>query len=95
MNEDQADAIVYGKIMSVTDQAHTYDANEQVESYRVYISVQVEVKDVKQTANMWKESWRQWGEYSIDPSEDARQMGIEAALKKIAEDVLTKTVSGW
>ena len=59
VSEDQADAIVYGKIISVSDQAHTYDANEQVESYRVYVSVQVEVKDVKQSTSMWNENWRQ------------------------------------
>ena len=95
VNESQADAIVYGTIVSISDQAHTYDQNEQVESYRVWISVQVEVKDVKNATNMWKETWRQWGEYTIDPTSDARLMGIEDALKKIAEDVLTKTVSGW
>jgi len=95
VNEAQADAIVYGTIVRISDQAHTYDQNEQVESYRVWISVQVEVKDVKNATNMWKETWRQWGEYTLDPTSDARLMGIEDALKKIAEDVLTKTVSGW
>jgi hypothetical protein len=95
VNEAQADAIVYGTIVRISDQAHTYDQNEQVESYRVWISVQVEVKDVKNATNMWKETWRQWGEYTLDPAEDERLKGIEDALKKIAEDVLTKTVSGW
>lgn len=93
--ETQADAIVYGKIVSISDQASTYDENEQVESYRVYITIDVEVKDVKQAKNMWKERWRQWGEYTIDPTTDARQEGIEVAIKKIAEDILNKTVSGW
>ena len=93
--EAQADAIIYGKIVSISDQASTYDANEQVESYRVYITVNVEVKDVKLAKNMWKEPLRQWGEYSIDPTTDARQAGIEIAIKKIAEDILNKTVSGW
>ena len=93
--EAQADAIVYGKIVSISDQASTYDENEQVETYRVYISINVEVKDIKQAKTMWKEPIRQWGEYSIDPTTDARQAGIEVAIKKIAEDILNKTVSGW
>lgn len=93
--ENQADAIVYGKIISVSDQAYNYNQNEQVNSYRVYITVEVEVKDVKNAKPLWKERWRQWGEYVLDPTTDARQEGIDNALKKIAEDVLNKTVSGW
>lgn len=95
VDEGSADAVVYGKILSVTDQASTYDVNEQVESYRVYIEVEVVVKDVKKATNMWQERWKQWGEYVLDPTTDARQEGIEVAIKKIAEDVLNKTVSGW
>jgi len=94
-NESMANAIVYGKIISVTDQAYDYNADEQVQSYRVNVTVEVEVRDVKKAAPMWKEQWRQWGEYVIDPGTDARQEGIQAAIKKIAEDVLNKTVSGW
>ena len=90
-----ADLVVYGKIMSILDQAYTYDENEQVESYRVFITVEIEVNDVKKVIVMWKERLRQWGEYSIDPALDARQDGIQLALKKIAEDILNKTVSGW
>ncbi len=92
---NSADLIVYGKIITISDQAYTYDENEQVESYRVYITVDIEVKDVKKVTNMWKERLRQWGEYSIDPAVDARQDGIQIALDKIAEDILNKTVSGW
>ncbi len=92
---NSADLVVYGKIVTIFDQAYTYDENEQVESYRVYITVEIEVKDVKKVTNMWKERLRQWGEYSIDPAVDARQDGIQIALDKIAEDILNKTVSGW
>ncbi len=94
-NESVANAIVYGKIISITDQAYTYDENEQVQSHRVTITVAVEVRDIQKGAPLWQEQWRQWGEYVIDPSTDARQEGIKAAVKKIAEDVLNKTVSGW
>ncbi len=94
-SEDKADAIVYGKILSVQDRADTYNEQEEVQAYRVYITVEVEVRDVKYNKPLWKERWSQWGLYSLNEGLDARQTGIEEAIQKLAEDILNKTISNW
>ncbi len=95
VNEDLADAIVYGKILSVDDRADTYTEQEEVQSYRVYITVEVEVRDVKRGTPLWKERWSQWGLYSLTDGVDAREQAIDEAIQKLAEDILNKTVSNW
>ena len=94
-NEAEADAVVTGKIISLTDLADTFSADENVESYRVYITVEFAVLDRKNNTNLWKESWSQWGLYKLSDGNEARQEGIKIAIEKIAEDILNKTVSGW
>lgn len=92
--EGDADAVVVGTIISVVDRADTFNEQEQVESHRVFITVEVTVQDRKKSNNLWQERWSQWGLYTLGGS-DGRQAGIQAAIDKIAEDVLNKTVSGW
>ncbi|HHM24086.1 MAG TPA: hypothetical protein ENJ23_03505 [Bacteroidetes bacterium] len=94
-SEDAADAIVYGKIISVDDRADTYTEQEEVQAYRVYITVEVEVRDVKMGKPLWKERWSQWGLYSLADGLEARQQGIDEAIQKLAEDILNKTISNW
>lgn len=94
-NETEADAVIVGKIVSLEDRADTFNREEEVESHRVFITVEVEVQDRKKQSNLWKERWSQWGIYSLSDGPDARQDGIQLAVEKIAEDVLNKTVSGW
>jgi hypothetical protein len=93
-NEAGADAIVIGTIISLEDRADTYTSQEQVESYRVYVTVEFEVQDRKKNSSLWKEKWSQWGLYKLSDG-PTREEGIETAVGKIAEDILNKTVSGW
>ncbi|RKY85526.1 hypothetical protein DRP98_02675, partial [candidate division KSB1 bacterium] len=92
-SQDEADSIIRGKILSVVDRAETYDAQEQAQSYRVYISVEVKFEDLRKHKVLWKQRMNQWGSYSL--AGESRQQGIEQAIKKLAEDILNKSVSGW
>jgi len=92
-SQDEADSIIRGKILSVVDRAETYDAQEHAQSYRVYISVEVKFEDLRKHKVLWKQRMNQWGSYSL--ADESRQQGIEQAIKKLAEDILNKSVSGW
>lgn len=93
-NESDANAVVSGRIISLDDRADTFSANEKVEAYRVYITVEFEVEDRVQNTVLWKEKWSQWGLYKLGES-PTREEGIQEAIGKIAQDILNKTVSGW
>ncbi|GBD94442.1 hypothetical protein BMS3Abin05_02050 [bacterium BMS3Abin05] len=91
----RASAVVSGTIESVTDRASTFNRQEKVEAYRVYVTVDVEFRDQKKRKILWKAGLQEWGEYQHSNSTEERQKAIDDAIKKLAEDILNKSVSGW
>ncbi|MCD6116014.1 LptE family protein [bacterium] len=85
-----ADSILKGTILQITDRAGQYDANENASSYRITINIKVSFEDVKKRKVFWEETWSQWGQYESD-----RNQGIKDAVSKLTTDILNKTVSGW
>ena len=94
-----ADSMVLGSIVNIRDQAGAYDAKEQVNEIRIYVSVQVKFEDLKKNKVIWEESITQWGTYNpnLPAGEEgsSRQDGINEAVEKIVDDLFNKTVSGW
>jgi len=91
-----ADSLLKGNIVQLIDRPETYDAQERVQSYRVYITIEVEFQDLKKRKVLWKERLTQWGSYAAGTGgPEDRQVGIEEAIQKLAEDVLNRTVSSW
>jgi hypothetical protein len=90
-----ADALVRGTIQSIADRPSTYTRQEQVETYRVTLTVTAEFFDVKKQKVLWKATFQEWGEYPHSGSTADRQKAIDTAVKKIAEDILNKSVAGW
>jgi hypothetical protein len=89
-----ADVLVEGVISSVYDQAGGYDKQETVAEMQVYCRVNVKCTDQVKRKVMWEESISRWGRFTPnDP--DSRREGLSDALKQIAEEIITKTVSGW
>jgi len=95
-DQRSADSILRGTILSVTDRADAYDREERAESFRIYITVEVKYEDLKKKKVLWKDRLTQWGRYSITTGgPEDREVGINEAVEKLAEDILNKTVSGW
>ncbi len=90
-----ASALISGEITSVTDRASTFNQQEQVQSYRVYVTVRSEFRDQKKRKIIWKAVLQEWGEYQHSASTEERQKAIDDAVKKLAEDILNKSVAGW
>ncbi len=85
-----SDSILKGSIVRVTDAAAEYNQEEKASAFRVTVTAKVSFEDVKKQKMLWEETWSQWGEYESD-----REEGIQEALKKISEEIVNKTVSGW
>jgi len=90
-----ASALISGEITSVTDRASTFNQQEQVQSYRVHVTVRAEFRDQKKRRILWKAVLQEWGEYQHSASTEERQKAIDDAIKKLAEDILNKSVAGW
>ena len=89
----QADALLQGTILRVTDTADNYNQAETASDFRITIEVKIVFEDVKKRQTLWEERWSQWGRY--DNQETTREDGIAQAVEKLAAEVLNRTVSGW
>jgi hypothetical protein len=87
-----ADALIRGTIVRVTEGAGQYNQQEEVSDYRIHISLKVTFEDVHKRETLWEETLTQWGSYTDTADRDA---GIEAAVEKLTSDILNRAVSGW
>lgn len=94
-DKNQADSIVEGIILSLPDQPNVVSKGETVTKRRVTINVKVSYQDMKLKKKVFDKQFSQWGDYEIGAGPAQRQSGIDAAIEKLAEDILLETVSGW
>jgi hypothetical protein len=90
-----ADAMIEGAIVSITDAPAVVTQGEQVTRRRITVSAKFTFQDLKMRKKMWEKSFSNWGDYDSGGGLSQRQTGLQEALKKISEDVLLETVSGW
>ena len=104
VNEKKADSVLKGAIMKYERVAHTFDASENVKEYKVRIFVDASFEDKKHKKVMWEQkNMEGWGIYSAvailttsgADSIETEDSGKARAIKKLAEDILNKTVKGW
>ena len=91
-----ADSILEGVITNVTDAASVVEQGETVSKRRVTISARFSFQDMKTKKKLWEKTFSNWGDY--DTGGDVflqQQAGLQEAIRKISEDVLLQTVSGW
>jgi hypothetical protein len=90
-----SDSILEGAILSVSDAPAVVTQGEQVTRRRVTITARFAFQDMKQRKKLWDKTFSSWGDYDSGGGLSQRQAGLQEALRKIAEDVLLETVSGW
>jgi hypothetical protein len=94
-DRNAADVLIEGSVISLDDRAGAFDPNEEVKDFKVYVTVQVKCTDQVKRLTMWEERVTQWGEYDPNAGPDARKDGITAAITKMSQEVLNKTVAAW
>jgi len=100
-DESTADAVLWGKLTRVEDVPYTYEgegevSNFSVGEYKITLTVQLEYYDQVKQETIWKQQVQGWGVYTYGSgSQEEREVGFSEAIKKLAEDILNLTVSGW
>ena len=51
--------------------------------------------DLKLRKKVWEKEFTNWGDYPSGGGLTQRQEGIQAAVRKMTEDILNDTVAGW
>ncbi len=90
-----ADAVIECSIISLTSGPSVITGGETVASLRITIGVKAVFRDLVQRRTVFDKNFSNYGEYAASGSFEDRRAAIELALKRIAEDILLETVSGW
>jgi hypothetical protein len=94
-DRSNADAILIGAIVSVTDAPSVVQQGEQVSKRRITMTVRYAFQDMKLRKKVWEKTFANWGDYDSGGGLSQRKSGLQEAIRKITEDVLLETVSGW
>ncbi len=90
-----ADSILEGVIVSVSDAPSVVTQGEAVTKRRITLTVKCAFQDKIQRKKVWDKNFSQWGDYDSGGGLSQRDAGLREAIKKVTEDILLETVSGW
>lgn len=91
-----SDSILEGTITTVSDAPAVIQPGEQVAKRRITMTARFTFQDMKLRKKVWEKTFSEWGDYESGgggPSQ--RQAGLQEAVRKLTEDILLETVSGW
>jgi len=94
-SEDQADAILHGRVLRVEDLPYTASANQTVEEYRFSMTCQIELLDTKTQTPIWSQNNTEWAIYPYTGQMADRDQGIQEAVNKLQADILNRIVGSW
>ena len=93
-NKENADSIIRGTIVRLTDVPFTFDENEIVQEYRVTIYLDLVWHDQVKNSDLFDGKINGWGVYPANSPEE-RNEGIEKAIERLITEITNKTLSGW
>ena len=94
-DKSSADAVLEGVITRVTDAPAAVGGEEQVRTRRVTVTVRFKFEDKKLRKSVWEKTFSNWGDYTSLTAQSQVRAGLEEAMRRVSEDVLLETVSGW
>ena len=89
------DAVLKGTISSVREAASVVAPGEQVTQRRLTVVVHVIFQDLKLHKTVWEKDFSNWGDFPSGGGTTQRTEGLKEAIRKLTEDILNDTVSGW
>lgn len=91
-----SNALLEGTITSLNDSPSVVSGGERITSRRITINVRIVYKDLVKKQQIFDRSFSNYGDYAVGGDITAvRRQAIEAAIDKIAEDILLGVVSNW
>ena len=100
VDERSADAVVHGKIVGYKNSVFGISPQNLAQEYRVTIQVQVVFKDQVKNREIWSDqNLVKYSNYYVQnvPGQTASTEldGRRAAIEKIADDIVTRSIQGW
>jgi outer membrane lipopolysaccharide assembly protein LptE/RlpB len=100
VDERQADAILRGRVTSYKNTVFGFSVQTQSQEYQAAVGVSVVMKDVVRNRELWHADnlIKTANYYVVDvPGQPAKTEleGRQDAIKKIADEIVARTVQGW
>ncbi len=91
-----ADAVLRGKIISVTDRPLTFREDEEVTENQVIVTVEVILIKPGKSEPLWEGRLVGEGNYAYQTgSPEEREEGIEQAIERLVQDLVNRLTSDW
>lgn len=90
-----ADSVIEGVIVSAPDAILTVAGGERVNKRRVTLTVKIVYHDMKLRKKVYEKTFTNTGDYESGAGFAGKQAALDEAIRKISEDILLETVSGW
>jgi len=99
-DERTADCVIKGKVMSYRNGVFGISQAAVAEEYRVTIVVSVSFKDQVKNREIWHDDQlTKWSNYYVTPEPGAPALteldGRKAAIVKIADEILSRSIESW
>lgn len=94
-DKSTADSILDGVIVSARDEIVSVGGGETVNKRRINMAVRVVYQDMKLRKRLYEKTFNNYGDYDPTAGFAQRQTAFDEAIRKISEDILLETVSGW
>ena len=100
VDERSANGVLRGRVVLYRNAVFGFSNAQEANEYRVTITIAVTMKDMVKNREMWKDDnlVKTSNYYVIDvPGQKAETEldGRKAAIQKIAEEIVARTVEGW
>ncbi|UCG91976.1 MAG: LptE family protein [candidate division WOR-3 bacterium] len=90
VDEDRADIVIEGKVSGYSKDPYTYTADQTILQYKITIKFTIRAVDRQRNEVFWEGAVSDWATYDKDEEE-----GIDEALHKTAEKLVTTILTNW
>lgn len=99
VGERGANSVLRGRVTEYRNAVYGFNAAQNASEYRVTIGLAVTMKDLVKNRELWKDDLLKTHNYFVvDVPGDTAQTeldGRKEAIRKIAEEIVARTVEGW
>ncbi len=95
-SQANADAVLRGRIISVTDRPLTFREDEEVTENQVTVTVEVVLIKPGKSEPIWEDRLVGEGNYAYRTgSPEEREEGIDKAVERLVQDLVNRLTSDW
>lgn len=91
--EENAEALLIGKLISYERKPYDPNENDVVQSYAITMTFEIKLINTLDKTEIWNNNIVQFGVYNIE--EETEEDGQQRAIAKLVEDVINKTTKSW